>query len=233
MKIAILADIHGNQFAFKEVLNQIMKRDITSIIIAGDSVGYYYGIKEILNSLNGFDTLFVKGNHEVMLGELKDGTLSRDELKYKYGSSLIRAALELTDLEIEMLTSAPHPLSVMLAETNFLISHGSPWDINQYMYLENHAVNWSDFKKFDSDIFILGHTHHPMLLRIYGKLIINPGSVGQNRVKAGEADWAIYDTKGRSCEFIATPYDVSPLLEQCREFDPTLELLTKFLVKSK
>ena len=40
MKIAILADIHANIYAFNEVLADIQKESVDKIIVAGDLVGY-------------------------------------------------------------------------------------------------------------------------------------------------------------------------------------------------
>ncbi len=42
MKIAILSDIHGNQYALKQVLDCARRDDIEKIFILGDFVGYYY-----------------------------------------------------------------------------------------------------------------------------------------------------------------------------------------------
>ena len=233
MKIAILADIHGNQFALREVIIQIKKQKIDKIIVAGDTVGYYYGIKEVLNSLNQFETIVVKGNHEGMLGDYCSGLISKNEIQAKYGSSLVRAASELSEPELAFLTSLPHPVSITFDNTNFLVSHGAPWDLNEYMYAPMKESSWNKFKDLENEIFILGHTHHPMLIRIFGKYVINPGSVGQSRSKFGLAEWAIYDTETMSYSFHATPYDVTPLIDECNKFDPGLSLLTKFLVPQR
>ena len=49
MKLALLSDIHGNQYALSKVVSEIKMKKIETLIVAGDTVGYYYGIKYVLN----------------------------------------------------------------------------------------------------------------------------------------------------------------------------------------
>ena len=46
MKIAFLADIHGNYFALNRVLNQLKKEKIKQIYFLGDYVNYFYEPKK-------------------------------------------------------------------------------------------------------------------------------------------------------------------------------------------
>ena len=56
--------------------------------------------------------------------------------------------------------------------------HGSPWNrLKEYVYTE--APQISRLAKLGRDVIILGHTHVPMVARIDGVTVINPGSVGQ------------------------------------------------------
>jgi predicted phosphodiesterase len=121
MKLAILSDIHGNQYALSKVIDEIKSQNIDTLIVAGDTVGYYYGIKEVLDLLSSFKVHFVKGNHEVMLGQLQLNPEIGLELNKKYGSSLNRALKSLTQSEIELFTNLPHPKSIVLENLNILI----------------------------------------------------------------------------------------------------------------
>ena len=58
MKLALLSDIHGNQYALSKVINEIKMKNIETLIVAGDTVGYYYGIKDVLNLLSNFKVYF-------------------------------------------------------------------------------------------------------------------------------------------------------------------------------
>jgi hypothetical protein len=68
-----------------------------------------------------------------------------------------------------------------------------------------------------------------MLKKFDDKLIVNPGSVGQNRSAKSIADWAILDLSNMSIDFRSTPYSAKSLLKQCETFDPNLDILTRHL----
>ena len=231
MKVAILADIHGNQFALREVIIQIKKHKIDKIVVAGDTVGYYYGIKEVLDSLNQFEAIVVKGNHEGMLEDYCSGLISKNEIQEKYGSSLVRAVAELSESELAFLTLLPHPVSIIFDNTNFLISHGAPWDMHLYLYEDHIDKYWKNFSDYEEEVFILGHTHRQLFFKRDGKMIINPGSVGQSRSNPGYAEWAIFDTSNLEVKFQSTPYEYSKILSDCYKNDPEVSLLTKSFTK--
>ena len=88
---------------------------------------------------------------------------------------------------------------------------------------------WERFKSYSEEIFVVGHTHHQMIKRMKGKIIINPGSVGQSRYGTPNADWAILDLSDKSVIFKSTPYSSTSVLEQCATFDPGQVILTRHI----
>lgn len=228
MKIGILSDIHANRTALSAVVEELHSMQIRNLIIAGDTVGYYYeilGVRELLRDFMLFETL---GNHEMSL--LSDDQTHLEEYRKKYGSGLSKNLEDLGSAGLEYIRNLSHPYRVKLENLSFLISHGTPWDINQYLYPNSSVELWDKFESYSDDIFVLGHTHHQMIKRLKNKLIINPGSVGQSRCGKANAEWAIFDSSDRSVMFRSTPYSPKTLLEQCAKFDPGLVVLTKHLV---
>ena len=67
MKFALLSDIHGNSFALKEVLKAVKKKKITTLIITGDFVGYYFWPLEVFELLKGWIIVAIRCNHDRML----------------------------------------------------------------------------------------------------------------------------------------------------------------------
>ena len=227
MKIGILSDIHANRAALSVVVEELHSLQIKDLIIAGDTVGYYYeilGVRELLHDFTLFETL---GNHEISL--LSDDQTHLDDYRLKYGSGLSKNLQDLGSAGIEYIRKLSHPNHVTIQDVSFLISHGAPWDINQYLYPNSSVEVWNKFESYSADIFILGHTHHQMLKRVKDKLIINPGSVGQSRGGKPNAEWAIFDLNDDSVTFKSTPYSPKSVLEQCARFDPGLDVLTKHL----
>lgn len=229
MRIAILSDIHANKAALIPVLHDVTKLNIQHLIISGDLVGYYYDIKEVLDMLNPFTLFFCKGNHEVMFENLVNFKIDRRELRSKYGSSLFMAESELNSDQIDFLTKSDHPLEVTLEGKNILVSHGAPWDINEYIYGNTIKDSYKKFDSYSHQIFVIGNTHHQMEFQFGQKLIINPGSVGQSRKNYGYAEWAMLDLETMQTEFFSTEYSTKKLIDQCRKIDPDCQLLTKHL----
>lgn len=62
MKLAIIADIHGNKPALEAVLRAAPPVD--AWICAGDVVGYYPDVNEVCEILYGLRAFVVRGNHD-------------------------------------------------------------------------------------------------------------------------------------------------------------------------
>ena len=227
MKIGLLADIHANSDALAVVVGQLKSLGIESVIVAGDTVGYYYNIILVRELLSQFSLIEVRGNHEDQI--LNENEHDWREYESRYGSGLRRnkEALKLNGLNY--INNLNHPLTFNLLGRKITIAHGSPWNVNQYLYPDSDKLVWQKIFSTDSDVVVLGHTHHQMLRKFNGRLIINPGSVGQNRSAKSVADWAILDLTSLSVEFRSTPYSSESLLAQCEEFDPGLDVLTRHL----
>jgi predicted phosphodiesterase len=199
------------------------------LIVAGDTVGYYYGIKAVLKMLMDFKVFFTKGNHELMLEQLRQNPKIEREIKSRYGSSLQRALDSLSKNEIDLLLNVEHPKSMVIENLNILISHGSPWNINQYLYPDSAQSIWDNFLHYKEDIFIVGHTHYQHVKKVGDKIIINPGSVGQNRHNFGLAAWAVFETDSLSVNCYSTHYSTEKLISECEIIDPDITMLTRQL----
>lgn len=230
MKVGIVSDIHANSDALSEVAAELKALGIETLLVAGDTVGYYYNINLVREILSQFEIYEVRGNHE-------DQILSEDESKWreyeeKYGSGLRRNRLDLEQAGLNYIRTLQHPISMKILNRKFTIAHGSPRNINEYLYQNSDEATWGEILEIDTDILVLGHTHHQMIKKFNGKLIINPGSVGQNRSAKSIADWAILDLISMSVEFKSTRYRSEPLIAQCEKFDPGLEILTRHLTEA-
>ena len=67
MKLAILSDIHGNHIALQTVLAAIKHYEIDKLVVAGDFVGYYFWPRDVIELLESWDIIAIRGNHEEML----------------------------------------------------------------------------------------------------------------------------------------------------------------------
>lgn len=229
MRVGLLSDIHGNSAALKMTLNSALKAGCELFLVSGDSVGYYYDANTVLDLLFKLEFRIVRGNHEVMLQNLRGKPELSSEIKEKYGCALEKSILELTDEKLDFLCNAPDSLTIDFDTFSLNLSHGSPWCIDTYIYPDSNISVWQKFLNHYEDVFVIGNTHHQLIKRFEGKLIINPGSVGQSRTNKGMAQWAEMDSTNLDVTFKSVAYDTSDLIKECINFDPDLALLRKHL----
>ena len=208
MKIALLGDIHGNKDALNAVLKDASKLDVELLMITGDLVGYYPFAKEVLELLENWKIKIVRGNHEDMLKESINNQTYLKKISKKYGSGLKESLNNLSNSYIDYLVNLPHPIKCTIDNNRFILAHGSPNNINEYIYPDSDLNKLPLLKDIDCDIVVCGHTHYPMK-RCYGKIIIiNPGSVGQPRNNGSGANWVLYDSINNSFNFRVSDYDI-------------------------
>ena len=229
MRIALLSDIHGNLDALVACLNSIRKSECEMLIVSGDIVGYYYEPVKVMDALSEFNYQFISGNHEAMLGKLIADPNISSFVREKYGTALDIALVKLSQEQRNFLTNAPITKSLCIEEKLFNISHGSPWSVDDYFYADTKRELWDRFLELPEEVFVLGNTHHQLLKRHGGKIIINPGSVGQSRTDPGYAQWVEMDTLNLDFTFKSVQYNTKRLIDLCHKIDPALEILTRHL----
>ena len=218
-KIGILSDIHGNYDALKAVINKAQKNKITSFIFCGDLIGYYYEPKKCLDLLSKFKVDYIKGNHEIMLGDYLNNKIRKEDILSKYGNGLFKAVEQLSKKQIDFLLSLDHSKTIKINNKIIKISHGSPWSPFDYIYSNSPVEKIKKFSSCKEDIFILGNTHHQMNITKYSKVIFNPGSVGQPRDLKGGAAWATLDKKNFKVDFFYEKYNKSKLLKEIKKIE--------------
>lgn len=229
MKIGLLGDIHGNYRALEAVLSAADRFGVELLLLTGDLVGYYDSPLAVLKMLNVWSYHMVRGNHEDMLKKARYDDLFLAEVDAKYGKGLRSAIEQLSDEQINILCNLPHPLYLEIDTCRVLLCHGSPWDINQYVYPDAESELLEKCGEQKYDLVVLGHTHYPMVHSVGKTLIVNPGSVGQPRNGKHGAQWAIFDTTTRQVEFHSQYYDTADLVYECKKRNPDLPYLVDVL----
>jgi len=228
MKVGLISDIHGNSPAFQAVLAALRNR-VNSILFMGDLVGYYPFVNECAECWDADHIIGILGNHDQTLIDcLAEGKEPEQSYSARYGSALKRCLRQLSPQARALLGSWPQRLSLTLEDLSVAMFHGAPW-----MPLEGRVYpdfqGWERFQSCSEDVILLGHTHYPMVKECGGKLIINPGSVGQPRSRSGAAEYAILDVTNRSVIFERVPYDVSRVIQDARLHDPEMSYLVEVL----
>lgn len=231
MKIAVLADIHGNHYALQEVLKSAEKQNVEHLLILGDITGYYYYPDGILDILSNWKYDMIQGNHEGFIGSILKKEIELESINAKYGKGLQIAFEKLSADTLAYLAALPHQLSLKFDDVNINICHGSPWDRDQYIYPDASGEMIKRCSKPNAHFVLMGHTHYPCCFKDENSFIANAGSVGQSRTSGGVANWAIINTANKSYVAQSTQYDTTSLIKDVMRIDPQLPYLVDVLTR--
>jgi putative phosphoesterase len=176
MRIAIIADIHGNLPALEAVLADIQRRKADRVINLGDCVSGPLWPSEVADLLMSRDDLTIRGNHDRWVAGPDPAHM---------GASDRYAFSQLGQDHRSWLGILPTSAD---AEHGILACHGTPSSDNQYLVEEviGHRLvraNLSTITERLGDIqarvVLCGHSHQQHFIHLPdGPLVLNPGSVG-------------------------------------------------------
>jgi len=209
MRIGLISDIHGNSPALNAILDELARKQTQRILFAGDAIGYYPYVNEVVEKLRSIDCISVRGNHESYLfHELPISDERRRAYKLDYTEQMISKGNR------EWLKGLQKVRILEIDGTRILLCHGSPWAIDEYIYPNNNQFN--RFANLDFDFVVMGHTHIPMI-KVIGKVVlINPGSCGQPRDYIPGACYCIIDTDSKQVNLYRSNYDLESFLHLLR-----------------
>jgi predicted phosphodiesterase len=176
MRLAILADIHGNVLALEAVLRDIERQGADRLFDLGDRVSGPLWPRETLELMQSLDIQGVRGNHDRLAGSQNPEGLGASD----------RFAFDALDPGArEFLRALPFEASPAPGIHAF---HATPRHDDRYLVediVDGRLVRAPQDKiirrlgPVDARITLVGHSHRPDLLRLPdGRWILNPGSVG-------------------------------------------------------
>jgi putative phosphoesterase len=193
VRVAVLADIHGNLPALEAVLRDVDAAGADAIVLAGDmTVGPLQAeTLDLLNSL-GEKVIWVRGNCERAVVEVFDGSYRPTGAPHEPG--VIWAGQQLTRAQRDRLASLPMTVSLQVDGLGaVLFCHATARD-DEEIVLVDSPVEWFDegFADVEEQTLVCGHTHMPFDRLAAGRRVINPGSVGMPYGPPGAvAHWAL------------------------------------------
>ncbi|WP_407646005.1 metallophosphoesterase family protein [Actinacidiphila oryziradicis] len=200
-RVAVLSDIHGVPPALEAVLAEPDVRDAEQIVLTGDLAAGPLPVQtlDLLSSL-GDRAIWVNGNADRELVEARRGKPSG------YPES-DWAAGQLRDDQVELLAALPATAELEIAGLGRVVfCHATPRDDEEVVLVDSRAARWAEvLGGLDPalETVVCGHAHMPYARLVYGRLIVNPGSVGMPYGRPG-AHWALL---GPGVELRRTPYD--------------------------
>lgn len=247
MRIALIADIHGNPIALDAVLADVHRRGgVDGYWILGDLCAIGFDPAGVLDRLSALpNALFVRGNADryVTSGELPDPSFEQ----VVANPSLIPLLAEvvgsfswtkgflagrdwlgwLSDLPTEQRLTLPDGTRVLLV-------HSTPSSD------EAHGLNPSlsddalrdELAGCEAELICVGHFHLPMDRRLDGCRVINPGPVSNNFAPDLRAAYALLeaDDQGYTVQHYRATYDLDEAKEAARRCgNPGAGYLLRFL----
>jgi diadenosine tetraphosphatase ApaH/serine/threonine PP2A family protein phosphatase len=222
-RYALLSDIHANVVALDAVLAALPQVD--RIWVMGDTVGYGPDPSEVLWRLREKDALVVAGNHD-----LAAATGEGFDMFNRYAAEAVKAHRAwLSAEERDRLASLP----LTVEADGFTLCHGSLRDpVWEYVVSTGQAA--ATLRLAKTRHCCNGHTHVPLVFALAdgdvsarrftedeavpleGRLLVNPGSVGQPRDDDPRAAYAILDTAARTVTLKRVAYDVAETQRRIR-----------------
>ena len=210
MRIGVIADPHANSLGLAAALRSLAEIGVDRKVCAGDIVGYYPFVNETIELLRTNEVVCIAGNHDAYLR----GTLpSTPQQERMYNLEYSRRVI--TQENLSWLAKLPDNYAFEADGQNFLMCHGSPWSVEEYVYAD--FPNFPRFETVSSDVIIMGHTHIPLLRNEGSKVLLNPGSCGQPRDYNPRASFAWIDAPSRTATIGRVPFDVAAVQKRCTE----------------
>lgn len=162
--------------------------EMDKIVCSGDLVGFGPRPNQVIELIESKQVIAVLGDHDHAVATEKFDFL--DELSKKVAKWTHN---ELKDENRDFLDGLPQKVEVNVEERKIFAVHGTPKNpLDECLYPgASNLTMVHATQMVNSDVIVLGHTHVPMKKMIQGKLVINPGSVGQPRDRNPKASYAI------------------------------------------
>ncbi|MDR0915745.1 MAG: metallophosphoesterase family protein [Oscillospiraceae bacterium] len=225
MKIAVIADIHGNIPAFEAVLRDIEARGADRVICLGDMVGKGPNSRAAIDLCRRHCDEIVIGNWEHVLFHYYVRLCQGDA--HDITERMCWFIDEIGDERMEFAAALPHSTEFTLGGKLVRLFHAHPQNFNRYFPdspLEQRAelfgYSEKSREKRESDIAVYADIHRPYDQTLSGRRLINVGSVG-NPLDVPRASYAVIEDDGGDADvqFVRVDYDIDRAVELARRHD--------------
>lgn len=184
MRIAVLADVHGNLPALEAVLDDARRHGVDRLVVNGDVVNRGPEGAAVWRRLMGVGAAFTVGNHDDLLRRLAehDPTLPADFRHGAFWRANRWCAAELDAVAGWAGAVRAWPLTLRVGEAGaagVLIAHGSPRH-----FREGYGPHLTDdviseiVEMHPADVLVGSHTHWPVQRRWGRTRVLGTGAVG-------------------------------------------------------
>ncbi len=222
MRILLVADIHANSAALAAI-----KEPFDACLALGDYVDYALAPSPCIEWVRKNATHAVRGNHDHGVAQYVKVN-GKNGFKYLTGVTREVTQERISAEDRRFLGALPLTKRVTIDGVKFMLVHATPRDP-----LDEYSIADKDFwarrlADVDAQVICVGHTHHPYILEVGDKLVINPGSVGLPRDGDPRASFAIIENQRVELKRIEYPVeDTVTNVLQSNLPEPAKALLTE------
>src|SRR5437763_6095450 len=226
MRVAVISDVHANYHALEAVLVEVDGAGVEAIWCLGDTVGYGPRPNECCDVVQSRAATCLVGNHDlVVLGDLAITD---------FNDEAAAAAAWTSDVLAPSARSFLEGLKPTAKVDGVDLYHASARDpIWEYVLTEEAARGTLELSH--GPLVLVGHSHVALAVRLdrgriagglapagecvrlEGRWLLNPGSVGQPRVGDPRAAWLMLDLDQRSATFHRVEYPIGKTQAEMRE----------------
>ncbi len=193
--IGFLSDVHGNLPALEAVLEELDRRGVHDVYVAGDLLLGGEEPLDVWRRLQQIEARCVRGTSDTALVQIDPDTLRPIDAAQRARAAVFgqtRAAIG--DLVVEQLRRLPDTIRIPLIDgSEVVVVHGSPADPSTEI---THDMSDDEILALiaddPADIVVCGGSHVPFERRVGDVYVVNVGTVGQSPSGERVADFAVF-----------------------------------------
>lgn len=176
MRLALISDQHGNNVAFRAVLEDVERLGVEEVVCLGDVAQGGDEPAQTLDRLAALGCETVLGNADAFLLEVP--TDSNEEVTERQLERREWTLSQLDDSHLDQIRCFAPVVHREIGGLRMLFFHASPRHYEDVLLPESGEDALDPFLGHDAALLAGGHTHLQWTRRIGDALYVNPGSVG-------------------------------------------------------
>ena len=230
--IAVLGGVYANHVALRAVLEDARGRGALRIFCLGDLGGFGPNPGRILPILDEFGVETVAGNYDRSLADRLDDcgcgyTHPADNAFARRSYAYTNART--TEAERRRLAELPEAIRFTRGGRRWLLCHGSPRRINEFLWESATSDAFLDriLRDAGAEQVLCAHTGiHWQRVLTGGGRVVNAGAVGRPANDGRPAAWyAFFEPGSDAACFVPVPYDHEALAREMEDEDLPAEFV--------